>query len=102
MSQFYSLLFTIGLNFFSFSQTEEEARAVLTQANSLEELESIKKEHPDWSIFSRKVMSLGATYNSTIHNGKKGTIVSTQTSDKTPLVLRKIIEKGTEEGCKVQ
>ncbi|MCR9172381.1 MAG: peptidyl-prolyl cis-trans isomerase [bacterium] len=102
MKQFLFFLIVAAHASLSFSQTQEEVRAALEGVNSLEDLEAFKEDHSDWTVFSRKVMSLGSTYDSTIFHAEVDSVVSTRTNENSPIILHKIIAKGTEEACKVQ
>ncbi|XOV66829.1 MAG: peptidylprolyl isomerase [Fluviicola sp.] len=96
------VLFLVGVTFSTSAQTEEEIRSALNKVHSLDDLESLKKEHPDWTIFSRTILSLGSTYDSTLFHAKKDTVIRTQAHANSPAIFHKIVEKGTEEACKVQ
>lgn len=84
------------------AQTEEQARTALAEVSSLEALESLREEHPDWTIFSRTIMSIGTSYDAAIYHTKTGDVVATQTNNQSPVVLHKVITEGTEDACKVQ
>lgn len=97
-----TFLLILGLGFSTTAQSEEEVRSALDGINSLDDLESLKKDHPEWTIFSRTVMSMGSKYDSDIFHAEIGSIVQTQSNENSPIILHKVVEKGTEEACKVQ
>lgn len=84
------------------SQTEKEARKVLEEINSLDQIDSFKIKYPDWWIDLDKTPSIDSIQFSHIVNAKIGAIVKKQYNRNAPTFLLKVLERRDEELCNVK
>lgn len=84
------------------SQTAEEAQEALKGVSSVEQLDNLRKAHPDWKIGLKKTLSEGITFNAQLHDAAIGDMPVIYQSDSTVQYHHKILEKGYEDVCKVK
>ena len=97
-----TVLFFLACVITTFAQTEQEARKVLLNVNSLDQIDSLKKANPDWDINISKTSIKGIYSFSTIVNSKVGDICNSTDINNTGVFVHKILEKKKEEHCRVK
>lgn len=84
------------------AQTELEARKVLLNVNSLDEIDSLKKAFPDWDIHIGETSAKGLVSFNSIIKSKIGDICTAPDLNNTGVFVHKLFERKKEEHCRVQ
>lgn len=96
------LLLTLSIPFLSSGQTLKEAKKALKKITSLEQIETLKSQHPDWTIYEDKTMQSDSTKFPGIVNAKVGDVLLKQYNSNAPTFVIKVLSEREEELCKLK
>jgi hypothetical protein len=96
------LLVSIFITFSSKGQSFNEAKKALTKINRLDQLNQLRKQYPDWTIYTDVTFESDSSEFPHIVKAKVGDILQKQYTPQGPTYLVKILEERDEELCKVK
>src|SRR4051812_13053496 len=96
------LLLSISFVFTAEGQTLKESTKALKKIKSLDQIEALKTQHPNWDISVDKTMLSDSSSFPNIINAKMGDIVLKQYNAEAPTYVIKVIDNKDEELCKVK
>ena len=96
------LLLTLSISFTSNGQTLKEAKKALNKINSLEQIDELKKQYPNWTIIEDKTLLSDSSKFPNIIKAKVGDVVLKQYNAKAPTFVIKILAERDEELCKLK
>ena len=99
---FVILFLTLSIPFITIGQTLKEAKKALRKINSLEQIDSLKSQHPNWTIYEDKTMQSDSSKFPDIIKAKVGDVVLKQYNPKAPTFVVKILAEREEELCKLK
>ena len=96
------LLLALLMPITSNGQTLKEVKKALKKINSLEQIDELKKQYPNWTIYDDKTMLSDSSKFPDIIKAKVGDIILKQYNSQAPTFVIKILAERDEELCKLK
>lgn len=96
------LLLVLFIPLISKGQTLEEVKKVLMKVNSLNQIDSLKNQYPNWTIYEDHTMQSDSSKFPDIINSKIGDVITKQYYPDEASFLIKVLSEREEEFCKLK